>query len=352
MNRPTRNGCCSPRSATMVDAPTLVATIDMHSHPLLPAAFSLLLATTAEGAGIWPINAPADSQGPALTGAIWSPCAKPPQDVRIGEAVLSGVRDCAIDTEQLPLVVISHGRGGSFLGQYDTAETLADAGFVVAAIDHPGDTSTDMSRSDDLSAFVERPTDIKRLIDFMLQRSPVATKIDPQRIGFFGFSRGGYTGLVLIGANPDWAAVTEFCEQSSSHACDQIRRKEFPTQPLTHDARIKAAVIADPLTIMFSPKSYAGITVPVQLWQSERGGDGVLPQNVEIAEKSLPAPHEYHVVPNSAHFAFLGPCPPAVAKTRPELCTDAPGFDRVAFHKELDAAALAFLRQHLGVDKP
>jgi predicted dienelactone hydrolase len=84
-------------------------------------------------------------------------------------------------------------------------------------------------------------------------------------------------------------------------ACEQVRRKEFPTQPLTHDARIKAAVIADPLTIMFSRESYAGITVPIQLWQSERGGDGVLPHNVEIAEKSLPAPHEYHVVPNSAH---------------------------------------------------
>ena len=127
-----------------------------------------------------------------------------------------------------------------------------------------------MSRSDDLSAFVERPTDIKRLIDFMLQQSPVATKIDPQRIGFFGFSRGGYAGLVLIGANPDWAKVAEVCEKSSSHACDQVRRKEFPPRSLPHDARIKAAVIADPLTIMFSRDSYATITVPVQLWQSER----------------------------------------------------------------------------------
>ena len=266
---------------------------------------------------------------------------------------LPGVKDCPIEGDKLPLVVISHGRGGSFIGHHDTAETLADAGFIVAAINHPGDTSTDMSRSDDLAAFVERPTDIKRLIDYMLRASPVATKIDPQRIGFFGFSRGGYTGLVLVGANPDWDVVTAFCGQSTSHACEQVRRKEFPTQPLTHDARIKAAVIADPLTIMFSRDSYAAITVPVQLWQSERGGDGVLPHNVEIAEKSLPAPHEYHVVPNSAHFAFLTPCPPAAAKAHPDLCKDAPGFDRVAFHKEFDAEVLAFLRRHLaGADKP
>jgi hypothetical protein len=32
-----------------------------------------------------------------------------------------------------------------------------------------------MSRSDDLSVFVERPTDIKRLIDFIIATSP-ATK--------------------------------------------------------------------------------------------------------------------------------------------------------------------------------
>ena len=47
------------------------------------------------------------------------------------------------------------------------------------------------------------------------------------------------------------------------------------------------------------------------------------------------------------------PCPPAVTTERPELCVDTPGFDRVAFHKELDAEVLAFLRKHLaGVDRP
>jgi len=93
--------------------------------------------------------------------------------------------------------------------------------------------------------------------------------------------------------------------------------------------------------------------VPVQLWQSERGGDGVSPESVAVVDKNLPTKHEYHVVPNSGHFAFLTPCPLGMAEARPELCTDAPGFDRVAFHKELDAEVLAFLRKHLAeVDKP
>ena len=83
--------------------------------------------------------------------------------------------------------------------------------------------------------------------------------------------------FVLIGGNPDWARDSDFCPQSSFHWCEQIRRKEFPTQPLAHDGRIKAAVIADPLAVFFTVDSFVAVTVPVQLWASEHGGDGVSP---------------------------------------------------------------------------
>lgn len=42
-----------------------------------------------------------------------------------------------VNGDKLPLVVVSHGRGGDSVGLHDTAEALADAGFVVAAINHP-----------------------------------------------------------------------------------------------------------------------------------------------------------------------------------------------------------------------
>jgi predicted dienelactone hydrolase len=106
-------------------------------------------------------------------------------------------------------------------------------------------------------------------------------------------------------------------------------------------------VIVDPLAVFFSADSFAAVEVPVQLWASEHGGDGVSPESVAAVERSLPAKHEYHVVPNAGHFAFLIPCPPALAKDRPEICTDAAGFDRVAFHKQFNAEVLAFFRTHL-----
>ena len=107
-------------------------------------------------------------------------------------------------------------------------------------------------------------------------------------------------------------------------------------------------MIADPPSVFFTAESLASVEVPVQLWASEHGGDGVTDRGVAAVDRNLSARHEYHVVPNSGHFAFLIPCPAALAKAVPEICTDTPGFDRVAFHKQFNAEVLAFFRAQLG----
>jgi predicted dienelactone hydrolase len=314
---------------------------------VLSAIGFCLTATLAQAAGLRSIDIPADADGPAIHGMVWYPCAETPGEIPVGIFILRGVKDCPFSGGHLPLIAVSHGRGGSLQGSHDTAETLADNGFIVAAINHPGDTAQDRSRSGDLSVFVERPTDIKRLIDFMIGTSPFAASIDQDRIGFFGFSRGGYTGLVLLGANPDWAGVaSNYCQQRPRLFCQQILGKSYPSQPLTHDSRIKAAVLADPLAIFFSAESLAPLNVPVQLWASERGGDGVLPHDVAAVDANLPARHDYRVVSNAGHFAFFL-CPPALIKERVDICVDAPDFDRVAFHAKFNAEILTFFRTWL-----
>lgn len=322
----------------------------MRPYRLAFAAACCITATAAQAAGVRFIDVPADGDGPALTGAVWSPCASPAQEIQLRRLTTPGVLDCPTTGERLPLVVVSHGRRGWFGGHHDTAEALADAGFVVAAIDHPGDNSLDGSRSSDPSVFVERPADIKRLIDFMLGAWPDAATIDRQRVGFFGFSRGGYTGLVAIGANPEFQPSTALCPEGS---CQQVRQSELPAASFVHDSRLKAAVIVDPLTIFFGADSFRGVTVPIQLWASEHGGDGVSPHAVEAVERALPAKPDYRVVSEAGHFAFLAPCSPEQAKAVPQFCTDAPGFDRAAFHQAFDAEVLAFFRTHLvDAEKP
>jgi predicted dienelactone hydrolase len=318
----------------------------MYACKLLTAVILCLIATLAHGAGLRAIDIQADAGGPALTGAVWYPCSQPPGEVDIGKYTFRGVKDCPLPDKRLPLIVVSHGRTGSFAGHHNTDEVLADAGFIVAAISHPGDTGSDLSRTDDLSIYVSRPNDIKRLIDFMLGAPAFASHIDRERIGLFGFSRGGYTALAVIGANPDWANVTERCKEVKTHVCEQIRAREFPGS-VTHDPRVKAAVIADPLSVFFTANSFGDIRIPVQLWASELGGDGVRPHSVDIVDKNLPAKHEYHVVANSGHFAFLAPCPPAMAAELPYICKDAGDFDRTAFHRQFNADVLAFFRTQL-----
>lgn len=315
---------------------------------VLQAALAMALCSPAMpsfAAGFRFIEVPADAGGSAMTGALWYPCAEQPGTMRFGPYVLPVTKDCPLSGERRPLIVVSHGRAGTFMGHHDTAEALADAGFIVAAINHPGDTASDKSRATELSVYVSRPADIKRLIDYMVGASPAAAFIDPSRIGFFGFSRGGYTGLAVIGANADWANATGYCGDSPARGCQQIRGKEFPG-PIPHDKRIKAAVVADPLAVFFTAETLAPITVPVQLWASELGGDGVFLRDVAPLDTNLSAPHEYHVVHKAGHFAFFL-CPPALAQDYPDLCTDRSGFDRAAFHKEFNAAVVKFLQDNL-----
>src|SRR6516225_12466120 len=106
----------------------------MHAVKFFVAVALCLTATLAQAAGFRFIEVPADADGPALKGAMWYPCSEPPGEIDLGNIVLPGVNDCPISGDKLPLVVVSHGRGGSFILLHDTAEALADAGFIVAAI--------------------------------------------------------------------------------------------------------------------------------------------------------------------------------------------------------------------------
>src|SRR6202022_3076759 len=92
-----------------------------------PARGFYLTAATAEAAGLRLINVPADSEGPKMTGAVWSPCSTQPEKVIVGNSTLPGGKDCPIEGDKLPLVVFSHGRGGNFIGHHDTAEKIGRA---------------------------------------------------------------------------------------------------------------------------------------------------------------------------------------------------------------------------------
>ena len=305
------------------------------------------LVSPARSAGIQLLDS-----DPRLAGAIWYPCAGEPKDVPLGglavgpDDTLIGAKDCPVAGAKLPLVIFSHGRGAWFGSHHDTAEALADAGFVVAAINHPGDNGNDSSRRNTLSVLASRPVDVICLLNFMLHDWKERVVVDPARIGLFGFSNGGYTGLVLIGATPDFRRIAELCQEKTGE-CAQLHNGEAAPNP-PHDARIKAAVIVDPASGAFTRDNLAAIKIPFQFWRSERGGPGVGDGsgNARIAD-SLPGKPDIHVVP-AGHFSFLAPCSPQLAIAIPRICTDNPvDFDRAAFHQEFNASVARFFREHL-----
>jgi predicted dienelactone hydrolase len=307
------------------------------------------LASRVEAAGIQLLDS-----DPGLAGAIWYPCAGEPKHVALGDLAvavdfgLMGVKDCPVTGAKLPLIIVSHGRGGWFGANHDTAETLADAGFVVAAINHPGDNGNDSSQGDKMSVWASRPADMVRLLDFMLHDWKDKAVIDPARIGLFGFSRGGYTGLVLVGAHPDFRRLALFCKETDkTENCERARSGDVPPSPQP-DPRIRAAVLADAaMSSLFTPEALSGIQIPLQIWRSELGGHGVDADSTARTASQLPGQPDIHTVP-AGHFAFLAPCSPLLATAIPRTCTDQPaGFDRAAFHCDFDASVVRFFREHL-----
>ena len=307
------------------------------------------LASPANAAGIQLLDS-----DPGLPGAIWYPCAGGPKHVELGNVAppadigLTGVKDCPVTGARLPLVIFSHGRGGWFGQHSDTAEALADAGFVVAAINHPGDNGNDPSQRNKMSVWASRPADMVRLLDFMLHDWKDKAVIDPARIGFFGFSLGGYTGLVVAGAIPDFRRLALFCKETDkTENCERARSGDVPPSPQP-DPRIRAAVLADAaMSFAFTPEGLSGIKIPVQIWRSELGGYGVGAESTARTASQLPGKPEIHTVP-AGHFAFLAPCSPQLATAVPRICTDEPAaFDRAAFHRDFNPSVVRFFRERL-----
>ena len=313
----------------------------------------LLFSGGAHAVGFQHLIVP-DPDGPPLEVGIWYPSSATATPSSIRTVTQMVAPDAPIDGKSLPLILISHGTGGSYLSHYDTAQALANAGFIVATVTHTGDNYADMSRS---FLIMERARHITRMLDYLLSTWNGREQIDAKIIGMFGFSAGGFTTLINIGGQPDMASIAPFCQiHTGDFACQLIvRQSAAPVQPLPghdggKDERIKAAVIAAPaLGFTFTAAALKDVQMPIQLWRA--ANDKVLPQPwyAEAVRGALPRPPEYHVVENAGHFDFLAPCNAFLAEKAPEICSSAPGFDRSAFHSVFNQELVRFFQQSLPI---
>jgi predicted dienelactone hydrolase len=290
-----------------------------------------------------------DPQGPPIEVGVWYPTGAAPKLQALESDQQMVARDAALAGDRLPLVVISHGHGGSYAGHLDTAMALANAGFVVAALTHNGDSWRDPGNP---TAIWERPRQFKLVTDYMLDAWGDHGRIDATRVGAFGFSAGGFTVLAVAGGEPDLRTLGDHCRAHPAFEdCQIVERHPLPLDAdivWTHDPRIKAVVSAAPaLGFAFGRKGLAAVRQPVQLWRAE--DDQVLPHPyyAEAVRLALPTSPEAHVVANAGHYDFLTPCSAQLATRVPAICTSRPGFDRAAFHERFDRDIVAFFTRAL-----
>jgi predicted dienelactone hydrolase len=115
----------------------------------------------------------------------------------------AGRLDAPVAGDRLPTLLLSHGNGGSarMMGWLGTA--LARAGYLVIAVDHPGNNGADeMTLPGSLLTWL-RADDPARRAGGGAGRSGAGPARRSERLGVAGFSAGGYTALLAAGARPD-----------------------------------------------------------------------------------------------------------------------------------------------------
>jgi predicted dienelactone hydrolase len=286
-----------------------------------------------------------DPAGGTIEAGIWYPAEAAPVTAELGLSTQTVAAEAPLVGAHRPLVVMSHGNGGFFGGHSDTAEALAKAGFVAAALTHSGDSYPDVSRATDMP---NRPRQLSVLISYMLQSWPDHDRLDPARVGAFGFSSGGFTVLAAVGAKTDPTMIARHCKiLPALYDCQlAATHKQNPESwAWATDPRIKAVVSAAPaLGYAFTPESIAAIRLPVQLWQAQYDHILPAPYYVEPVRQRLRAV-EFHEAMGADHFDFLPPC--SHPEQIPDICSSPEGFDRAKFHLMFNREVVRFFERTL-----
>lgn len=286
-----------------------------------------------------------------LEGFIWYPT-----DQRTGQTEhhanvvwtgIDAIKDAEPASGQHPLVVLSHGMYGNAMNQSWLAAELAQQGFVVAAINHPG-TSTWLRNPDDSRQLWERPRDISRVIDHFVGTPNLSAQIDPDHIYMAGHSLGGFTAVALAGGRYDAAGFKGFCDVTPDElVCGIFDRWQVAQTP--EDVRDMAADLSDPRikkiavfdlggTQTFSKTSLGTITTPMLVIGAPRDISGL---NLDIESrdlvKSLPKGSVQYLEPETlSHFDFLGECKPGATEL---LAEEEPGDEIVCMQGGADRKA-------------
>jgi predicted dienelactone hydrolase len=268
------------------------------------------------------------------------------------------------DGAQRPVILLSHGFGGTarIMGWFGIP--LARSGYVVIAVDHPGNNSVDEMTVAGARLWWDRAEDLRSALDAIGRDPAIGPHMDWGRVGVAGFSAGGFTALVAAGARVEPPRLARFCDENPD---DGICRPqlEFAIAPedyaknlavpdvAAETARagddhaipqIRAAFAMAPALVQaLDPASLARLSTPVHIVLGD--ADTVAPPTTNgiVAGAAIPNA-EVDRLPGVGHYDFLASCTDAARAIIPQ-CKAAVA-QAEAHHRAITAAE-AFFGQYL-----
>lgn len=272
--------------------------------------------------------------------------------------------------EPFPLILLSHGTGGSAAQMAWLGTALARAGFIAAAVDHPGNNAQTGYTPAGFLLWWERATDLTNVLDGLLADPELGPHIDRSRVGAAGFSLGGYTVMELAGARTDISNFYDLCRtKPDTDVCHvpemrelllddagkprtleqllaSVRRTNGESLALSgesyRDPRIKAVfAVAPALGFTFTQESLRAIRLPVA--EIAGAADKIAPpdSSADIIRADVRGAKET-TLPGIGHYDFLDTCTDAGKTTQAQYCTEAPGIDRSVVHGQAADLVIQF----------
>ncbi len=266
--------------------------------------------------------------------------------------------------DKLPLVIMSHGTGGSAPQLLWLAEALVKEGYLVAAVNHHGNTAFESDKyPEGYLLWWERSQDLVEVRQQLLQDATWGSRIDSKNVAVIGFSLGGYTALSVSGGVTDKALFDAYCERATddfscqpqpefSSVLEAFELVKDTPQVLTSNRRqqaryrlpnLKAVVtIAPAIVHAFKPESLRAVEIPTLLLVGSEDRIAQSSANAEYAHMLIPN-SEFIMLEGAHHYAFLSQCTEHGEHVLELLCDQPHGVSREAVHKQTIDAVLAFL---------
>lgn len=286
--------------------------------------------------------------------SIVYPTEIPAVPVRFGSFELELAIGAPIAKGSFPLVVISHGSGGTNLGYRSIAFELVKKGFVVAMPLHPKNNYNDNSAEGTSKNWINRPKHIKAVIDSIAVDAKFSGSVDTKSVAIIGHSAGGYTALAVAGGVANTKHLYQlcidapkdnkvFCDIGGSIVPEKIVTEEIKNTP---DPRVKAIVMMAPVGVLFkSEDSLANVNTSMLLLRAEKDNQLIEPNHADAIAKNYKHKDKltYRTIKNAGHYSFITPFPESMRGSFGEVGEDPEGFDRKAFHKTLSKEIADFI---------